>query len=81
MTIEETAEILDLLQAAYPQFYAKKSDAELDSVTDLWATIFARDDVRIVKAAVRSFIESDEKGFPPVPGQVKAKIRLIVGRN
>ena len=81
MTLEETVKILDLLKAAYPQFYAKKSDAEMDSVMDLWATIFERDDVRIVTVAVRSFIESDEKGFPPVPGQVRAKIRLIVGRD
>ena len=79
MTIDDVGEIVDLLIAAYPQFYAKKSDKELDTVMDLWATMFVNEDVRLVKAAVKSFIEADEKGFPPVIGQIKAKIRLITG--
>ena len=39
--------------------------------------MFAGDDVQIVAAAVKALIASDEKGFPPVIGQVKARIRQI----
>ena len=42
---------------------------------------FEEDDPRLVAAAVRSFIETDEKGFPPVPGQIKAKMRLITAHG
>ena len=81
MTVQEAGAVLNLLMTAYPHFYQNYTKAERDSLRVFWASLFERDDVRIVKAAVMSYIESDEKGFPPVPGQVRAKIRLIVGRN
>ena len=77
MTDQDAAKILDILTGAYPRFYAGASDDALDSATDIWASVFVDDDPRLVMAAVKSFIESDEKGFPPVPGQIKGKIRLI----
>lgn len=78
MTDYEAADIIDLLKKFYPVFYAKKTDAELLDIAELWAVMFIEDDVRIVAAAVKAFIASDEKGFPPVPGQIRAKIRLIM---
>ena len=81
MTVQEAGKILNLLMTAYPHFYQNYTKAERDSLKMFWASLFEQDDVRIVEAAVKSFIQSDEKGFPPVPGQVRAKMRLIVGRN
>ena len=81
MTVEETGEILNLLTMAYPQFYRNYTKSERNDLKMFWASLFERDDVRLVRAAVRSYIDSDEKGFPPVPGQIRAKIRLIVGLN
>ena len=40
--------------------------------------MFADDDPKIVTAAVHALIVSDEKGFPPHIGAVKAKIRLLM---
>ena len=81
MTVRDAAQVMDLLKRFYPAFYARQTEKERLEAADLWAVMFAQDDTRLVIAAVKSFIESDEKGFPPVPGQIKAKIRLIVSRQ
>lgn len=75
MTRKETGIIMDILTAAYPRFCAGNTD--MRNVINLWAEMFANDDVALVAAAVKSVIESDEKGFPPSIGQVKAKMRLL----
>ena len=81
MTDIDVAGVMDLLDEFYPAFYAKRTDEERLEIADLWAVVFAADDPRLVVAAVRSFIEMDEKGFPPVPGQIKAKMRLIMAHG
>jgi len=75
----ETLKIMAVLRGAYPQFYRNISRKEADDTVGLWQDIFGRYEYSLVSAAVLSFIEADEKGFPPVPGQIAAKIRLIVG--
>ena len=77
MTDRETLRVLAVLRAAYPRFYAGITDGDIDGIAALWQELFAQDDYRIVTAAVKALICGDEKGFPPVPGQVKARIRQI----
>jgi hypothetical protein len=66
-----------ILNAAYPAFYRNVTPKEVNEVVNVWYMIFQDDDPAIVTAAVRALIESDEKGYPPHIGAVKAKIRLI----
>lgn len=75
MTFEETGSILDIISGAYPNF-----QGEINTLK-VWYEIFIDYDVRLVAAAVKSFISSDEKGFPPVPGQIMGKLRLITERG
>lgn len=77
MTRQETGIIMDILATAYPRFYAGSDAPDARKTVNLWAEMFAGDDVRVVAAAVKSVIESDEKGFPPTIGQVKGKMRMI----
>lgn len=77
MTRDEVTAILAVLKTAYPTFYKNMSDDEIEDVIDLWATMFADDEVRIVTEAVRAYIATDTKGFPPVIGQIKEKIQEI----
>lgn len=81
MTDFEATDVIELLKKFYPVFYSKKTDEELLNMAELWAVMFIEDDIRIVVAAVKAFVAGDEKGFPPVPGQIKAKIRLITSRD
>lgn len=75
MTFEETGKILDILSGAYSNFQGGENTLRV------WYDIFGGYDARLVAAAVKSFMSSDEKGFPPVPGQIMGKLRLITERG
>lgn len=77
MTLKETGMIMSILSAAYPAFYSKQTPDERQAALKLWSMMFSEDDARIVTAAVQALIVSDEKGFPPHIGAVKARIRKI----
>ncbi len=67
----ETMGIMAILKEAYPMYYKDKPKDELSATVNLWSEMFADDDVNLVKAAIKSYIASDVKGFPPVIGQIK----------
>ena len=77
MTREETSQMLTLLKAAYPNFYGKMSQKDAYATLNLWAEMFADDDVNIVKFALHRLIET-HTGFPPDIAEVKSHIRLLV---
>ena len=77
MTVQETSMVMNVLNAAYPGFYAKSSDAERKQILGLWAEMFREDDVALVAAAVKALIVAEASGFPPTIGQVKARLRQI----
>ena len=76
MTIEEMAQVIDILAIEYPQI-AKKTDEEKIAMMSLWAGMFADDPGQMVAMAVKAFMASDEEGFPPKMGQIKAIIRKM----
>ena len=78
MTIEETAAVMDVLTVAYPDFLRKQRNPGL--AIQLWAELLEPYPLNLVMAAVKSLIATDEKGFPPVPGQVLGKIRQLTDK-
>lgn len=78
MDREETKEILKTITGIYPGFYRDADRNGKTAAVDLWASIFAEEPFELVAAALKAFIVSDTKGFAPVPGQIKEKIRLIM---
>lgn len=81
MTRDDVIKIMSVLRGAYPHFYRDISKQEAYDTINLWADMFSNDDASIVAAAVKSLIDGDDKGFPPTIGQVKAKMRLLVGSD
>lgn len=77
MTREETVRLLSVLRAAYPNFYKGMGKKELEGTVSLWAELFLEDDYTLVMTAAKALIVSDAKGFPPVIGQIKDKMRLL----
>ena len=77
MTRTEIAIIMDILSTAYPRFYTGPDAPNPVKTMALWSEMFAEDDVAIVAAAVKALIATDDKGFPPHIGAVKAKVRQI----
>ena len=75
MSYKETLQIMAILKTAYPNYY--RDGGNLEQAANLWAELFKDDDSTIVAAAVKAFIVNDEKGFPPVIGQIKTLVRNL----
>ena len=68
---------MTILRIAYPNFYKGVSEKDHGDTVFLWATMFKDDTYGLVSAAVKTFIASDEKGFPPHIGAIKAAIAKL----
>ena len=77
MDINEAGFLMDILSIAYPSFYSRQSDKQKLAAIRLYAEMFADDDPREVAAAVKSLIASRTSTFPPVIGEIKAKLGEI----
>ncbi len=61
MTREEAKKIVMFISGSYPNF----KPLDLTETVNAWATVFSNFDVEHVKLLVKSYIVSDESGFPP----------------
>ena len=77
MDIEESRRIMAAIRTAYPTYYHDMSESELIQAVKLWAEMFVDDPARDVAAAVKAYMATDTKGFPPSIGQIKAKMQTI----
>lgn len=78
MTRQETGIIMNILTTAYHRFYSGQNAPDPRKTMSLWAEMFRDDPVELVAAAVKALIATDEKGFPPHIGAVKASMRKLV---
>lgn len=78
MTRQDTLMLMSTLRAAYPMYYAKQGVDDARAAVNLWHMMFENDDAQLVSAAVKAFIATDTKGFPPAVGQIKGKLDMIV---
>lgn len=81
MTRAETAEIMTLLQAIYPDSFRGVSNEMMKMRVALWASAFSDDPKILVQAAVQAWISTDTKGFAPVPGQIKEQIAILKNQS
>lgn len=77
MNRQEVVAVLAVLKTAYPGFYRNTNRADAQAAVDLWLDLFADDPAPLVGAAVKALIATDEKGYPPHIGAVKAKLRQL----
>lgn len=77
MTFTEMSDVLAIIGAVYPRFYANLSENDVKAMTNVWLSFFASDDASLVSDAVKTFIANDTKGFPPVVGQIREKLDVI----
>lgn len=77
MTRQETGRVMDVLVTAYPRFYAGPGAPDPRKAVTLWAEMFRDDPVELVAAAVKALIATDERGYPPHIGAVKAMMRRL----
>lgn len=77
MTFTEMSDVLAIIGAVYPRFYANLNENDVKAMTNVWLGFFANDDASLVSDAVKTFIANDTKGFPPVVGQIREKLDVI----
>lgn len=75
----DTLKIMAVLKAGYPQYYSKQSADDVKAAVSLWQTIFSAESYETMSAAVLAYISSDESGYPPNPGKIKAMVRKVTG--
>lgn len=77
MNRQETIKIMAVLQAAYPQFYAKKTREEMSDIANLWAEMFADEPYPVVAMATKALIKTRVSTYPPGIGEITEKIMKI----
>lgn len=81
MTYEDTLAVLSILKAAYPNFYRGMTKQDAEGVVNLWYDMFKAEPGSLVIAAVKTLLETDDKGFPPHIGAVKEKLRMLTQKE
>ena len=77
MNAEETGKILAVIKKTYPNAYKDFTDREKRELILLWQELFADDEYSLVDAAIKFYIVSETKGFPPSIGRIKEIIRNL----
>lgn len=75
MTKAETAQILAILKAAYPNTFRNLSAEDASATVNVWAAQFAKMPVSVVIIAVNKLISTNV--YPPTISEVKEKIRSL----
>lgn len=73
MTKTETAQILAILKAAYPNSYKNLTSEDAAATVNVWAAQFSKMPVGVVMIAVNKLISTNV--FPPTITEVKERIR------
>lgn len=68
MTKDEMTKLLAVMESVYPNHFKKINHKDTLAI---WLKLFENDNSTIITMAVRAYISTDTKGFPPVPGQIK----------
>lgn len=75
MTKAETAKVLAILKAAYPNTFKNLSAEDASATVNVWAAQFANMPVSVVVIAVNKLISTNV--FPPTITEVKERIRSL----
>lgn len=75
MTKAETAQILAILKAAYPNTFKSLTPEDASATVNVWAAQFAKMPVNVVLIAVNKLISTNV--FPPTITEVKERIRSL----
>lgn len=73
MTKTETAKVLAILKAAYPNTFKNLSAEDAGATVNVWAAQFANTPVNVVMIAVNKIISTNI--YPPTVSEVKERMR------
>ena len=74
MTKLEVGKLIAVIAEVYPRFLDGRN---IESTVTIWHKIFAGDAYAEVEAAFFAFVSTDEKGFAPAPGALRALLNKL----
>lgn len=77
MTKEETAKIIYILMSTYSAAYKNISAEKTNALIQTWNAVMADYSYADVEQGLYVYMSTDTSGFPPAPGQVIDKIRMV----
>ena len=69
MNKTEVAYLMAIIKTSYPEYYRQTS--EIEDAVNIWSEMLIDDDARVTGMAVKHFIKTDIKGYPPKIGQIR----------
>lgn len=73
----DTIKLMAVLQTAYPQFYAKKTNEEMNDAINLYMDMFEDEPAELVGMAVKALIKTRTSTWPPSIGEINETIMKI----
>ena len=58
---------MKIIKGYYPMYY---KGSELEEAVTLWAKVMQDQDFLQIQKGLERYVQTDTKGFPPVPGQI-----------
>ena len=77
MSLHAMVVLLRICKAEWPQSFTGMTKADGEARLNLWAQMFADDDVGLVGAAVKAIIVAGNREFAPNVGQIKEQMRKL----
>lgn len=74
MTELETGRLIAVIAEIYPHYLNGRN---IETTVALWHDLFADDSYAEVNAALKAFVATDEKGFAPAPGAIRALLHKL----
>lgn len=73
MTKSEVAKLIYTIGAVYPRYFDQAPDIE--RMVDAWLFVLGGYSYKDVSVGLKVYLDNDESGFPPSPGQIIGMIR------
>ena len=70
MSKKEVMQLIFIIKAAYPKYYAKITQEEITNMHTVWSMVMSDYDYGTACAGLQSYISTETEGFPPSPGQI-----------
>lgn len=77
MSKKETMQLIFIMKAAYPKYFSKISEEEIKYMHEAWSMVMTDYPYDVACAGLKSYISTENEGFPPSPGQIIDRIHKL----
>lgn len=78
MTRDETKELLEMIDIAFPNSSKGMSPERMKRRIDLWASALVNDEFDAIRVGLTNFVQTDTSGFAPSIGQLRNATFILI---